>query len=113
MAVDDLCVPYSLDSPIPAQEDMGGSLLAEHLGAEDPELGRLEERLNWARLLDALEPRLRHILVLRYYRDLTQREVARSLGVSQMQVSRLERRAIAGLRRAASEDALPVLTEPG
>jgi RNA polymerase sigma-B factor len=102
MAVDDLCVPCSLDTPVSIHDPESPWSLTEHLGAEDPELGRVDERLTWERLLEALEPRLRHILELRYYRDLTQREVARSLGVSQMQVSRLERRAIAGLRRLAA-----------
>jgi len=104
MAVDDVCVPCSLDTPTSIYDPESPWSLAEHIGGEDPELGRLEERLTWERLLEALDPRLRRIVELRYYRDQTQREVARSLGVSQMQVSRLERRAIAGLRRLAAAE---------
>jgi RNA polymerase sigma-B factor len=102
IALDDICVPSSLDTAASTQDPESPWSLAEHLGAADPELVRIEERMIWERLLEALEPRLRHIVELRYYRELSQRDVARSLGVSQMQVSRLERRAIDGLRRLAS-----------
>lgn len=58
-----------------------------------------------ADLLARLEPRLRRILVLRYLADRTQEEIGRAVGLSQGQVSRLEREAIARLRAlAAGED---------
>jgi RNA polymerase sigma-B factor len=43
------------------------------------------------------------VLYLRFARDLTQSEIAQRIGVSQMQVSRLLRRAIEKLRRASGE----------
>lgn len=48
----------------------------------------------------ALSEREKKIVVLRYYRDKTQSEVARVLGVSQVQVSRLENKLLEKLRRA-------------
>lgn len=47
----------------------------------------------------ALDPREKKIVLLRYYRDKTQSEVARVLGVSQVQVSRLENKIIDKLKR--------------
>ena len=41
-------------------------------------------------ILKKLEPRDKKIIILRYFRDKTQREIADILGVSQVQVSRLE-----------------------
>lgn len=53
--------------------------------------------------LSDLPERLRAILLLRFFRDQTQTEVARKLGISQVQVSRLEHRALALLREGMRE----------
>ena len=62
-----------------------------------------EDDINFDRLalrmaLPSLAPQERGVLLLRYYRDLTQQETARLLGKSQAQISRLERRALDALR---------------
>jgi len=44
--------------------------------------------------IEALPERERKIIVLRYFRDMTQSEVAEKIGVSQVQVSRIENRII-------------------
>ena len=49
-------------------------------------------------MLDYLDPRLREVIELRFYQNLSQEKAAGRLGVSQMQVSRLERRALDRLR---------------
>jgi RNA polymerase sigma-B factor len=67
----------------------------EWLGREDPGYTRTEERLVLARGLDVLPAREREIVTLRFFAGLTQREIADRVGVSQMHVSRLLRRAIA------------------
>ena len=53
--------------------------------------------------VDALPERERMTILLRFYKDLTQAQTARILGVSQVQVSRLERRALDRLRAAMTE----------
>jgi RNA polymerase sigma-B factor len=83
----------SFDEPI--GED---STLADAIGASDPELGRAEIRVLIDGALDVLTPRDREILRLRFEEDLTQTEISRHIGVSQMQVSRLIRQALARLR---------------
>ena len=61
-----------------------------------------EERLALRMALDALPGEERRVILLRYFRDVTQQETARLLGKSQAQVSRIERRALAALRAAMS-----------
>jgi RNA polymerase sigma-B factor len=83
----------SFDEPV--GED---STLGESLGTTDPELGRAEIRVLIDGALDVLSARDREILRLRFQEDLTQTEISRQIGVSQMQVSRLIRQALARLR---------------
>ena len=49
-------------------------------------------------MIESLPPRERKVIVMRYYRDKTQSEIARALGVSQVQVSRIENKIIASLK---------------
>ncbi|MGC9319488.1 MAG: SigB/SigF/SigG family RNA polymerase sigma factor [Armatimonadota bacterium] len=83
--------------PETAAEDSGLSV-ADRAGEEDPNLELLDRRdeLRWA--LSKLTPRQRIIVVLRYFHELSQQQVADRLGISQMHVSRLQRRAIDQLR---------------
>ena len=83
----------SFDEPVGEDSTLGDSL-----GITDPELGRAEIRVLIDGALDVLTPRDREILRLRFEEDLTQTEISRHIGVSQMQVSRLIRQALARLR---------------
>lgn len=90
--------PRSLSEPL--GED--GLLLEDVLGKDDTE--RTLERIELSRLLNLLSEREREVIMRRYYRDETQAVVARALGMTQVQVSRLESRIIRRLR----EEAAPV-----
>lgn len=81
-----------------AQTGESGLTLEGMLGAGDEEEG-LVERLTLRAALSKLPEREQQVLLLRYYRGMTQVNAARVLGVSQVQVSRLERRALERLRR--------------
>jgi RNA polymerase sigma-B factor len=83
----------SLDEP--TGEDV---TLADSIGAGDPELGRAEIRVLLDDAFDVLSPRDRDVLRLRFSDDLTQTEISRRVGVSQMQVSRIIRQALVRLR---------------
>ena len=73
--------------------------LERELRPMDPQ-ERLEALEYYREYLEEAGPeRERQVLVLRYYRGLTQTQTAKVLGVSQVQVSRLERRALDKLRR--------------
>lgn len=74
-----------------------GVSLLELLPGDDPE-ERITLRMDLQRALEALEPRLRQVIVLRYLRDMTQQRAAALLGITQVQVSRLEKRARGRLR---------------
>lgn len=52
-------------------------------------------------MLQTLKPKERQLIYMRYFRDMTQTEVAGELGVSQVQVSRMEKKILAGLRKRA------------
>lgn len=67
-------------------------------GNPDRALDAVETRHALQQVLSRLDERKRRILALRYFGDLTQRQVALDLGVSQMQVSRLERQALHQLK---------------
>ena len=83
----------SLDEPL---ADGAGAL--EALGGDDEGYELAEHRELLRRGLDGLGAREREIVRLRYYEGLTQREIARAVGMSQMHVSRLIRRSIDTMR---------------
>ena len=56
------------------------------------------DKIHLYNIIDGLDDRERKIIVLRYFRDKTQSEIAESLGVSQVQVSRLENKIIDKIR---------------
>jgi RNA polymerase sigma-B factor len=85
----------SLDEPLGDTDD--GEVL-DALGGEDQGFARAEERAMLSTGLDVLEPREREVVRLRYYEGMTQREIARAVGVSQMHVSRLIRRSVDSMR---------------
>jgi RNA polymerase sigma-B factor len=85
-------------------EDDGGSLSpAATIGVEDAGLERAEFMTVIARGVGALSDADRRLLQLRFEEDLTQSEIARRIGTSQMQVSRLLRAAIEKIRRVSGE----------
>ncbi|HLN77606.1 MAG TPA: sigma-70 family RNA polymerase sigma factor, partial [Nocardioidaceae bacterium] len=53
---------------------------------------------------EALDPREKHILTLRFFRGMTQSQIAAEIGVSQMHVSRLLNKTLAQLRERLTED---------
>ncbi len=74
-----------------------GFTLEQMLG-DDGQEERVLERVALREAIGKLQPRERTVIVLRYYRGMTQSDAARVLGVSQVQVSRLEKRAMEELR---------------
>lgn len=79
-----------------------GFSLEAVLGDDGIEDGLLE-KLALRHAIDRLPERERMVILLRFYKNLTQDRVSKVLGVSQVQVSRIERRAVAHLREALTE----------
>jgi len=85
------------------QETNGDEMVLEDfLGDTDGDYDTVENRLLLKDMMAGLEPRQRQILYLRYVEGLSQSMVGEMLGISQMHVSRLERRTLADLRTAIS-----------
>ena len=97
----------SLDEPINMDYDGNELLLSDILGTdEDVVTGRLEEDVDLQLLRQALKelpPREREIVLMRYglegRKELTQKEVAEKMGISQSYISRLEKRIMLRLRK--------------
>ena len=92
----------SLDAPIDTDEG-SSTTFAEQLGVEDEHLENLEYRASLAPEMSKLPERERKILYLRFFKGLTQSEIAERLGISQMHVSRLLNRTLIRLREALGE----------
>ena len=80
--------PFSLDAAGRRDDDFA------HLGGADDELSSAEDRAALADLLELLPPREQRVIYLRYFEDMTQSEIAREVGLSQMHVSRLLTRSL-------------------
>ncbi len=89
--------PCSLDEPM---GDEGFSLHNLLPAAGDEE--KMVEHLDLRTAIDRLEEQQRMVILLRYYRDMTQQKVAQALGLTQVQVSRLEKRACRELQKMLS-----------
>lgn len=84
-------------------EDGPGSLL-DSLGADDGQLEHVEIRESIKPLLEGLGPREKRILLLRFFKNMTQSQIAAEIGVSQMHVSRLLNRTLEQLRTSLESD---------
>jgi RNA polymerase sigma-B factor len=89
----------SLDAPS-LSDERSATTLSERLGDEDPEIELSEERACLKRACRHLDPTERMVINLRFFAELPQVEIARRMGVSQMQISRLQQRAIVKIRQA-------------
>ena len=98
-------VPLSLDQPIGSGGDGQDSrAVSDQIGGADPELDRVEMRDVLDRAMEHLTPRERSIMAMRFYEQMSQSEIARRLGISQMHVSRLQRAALEQLRKHVPQE---------
>ena len=88
----------SLDAGDGSEDGLGSML--ETMGAADEALEHVEIRESIRPLIDRLPARERHILVLRFFAQMTQSQIAEEVGISQMHVSRLLTRTLAELRES-------------
>jgi RNA polymerase sigma-B factor len=88
-----------------SNEDEAGETLGDTVGTSEEGFGLAEHRATLDRLLQAVSPREREVLRLRFEEDMTQAEIGALIGVSQMQVSRIIRQSLARLRDVAEPNA--------
>ena len=96
--------PVSLDAPAPNDPD---TTLADLVGGEDTRIEQVVDLEALRAALPRLPVRERKILLLRFYGNFTQVEIARKLGISQMHVSRLITNTCTELREQVLEKAAP------
>jgi len=92
----------SLDAPDSGDDD--APAVAESLGMLDDALEGVEYRESLKPLLEQLPPREKRILLLRFFGNMTQSQIASELGISQMHVSRLLARTLTQLRAGLTAD---------
>ena len=90
----------SLDAPAPGADPDGPSALVDSIGGEDPGIGLVEVAASLTSAIARLPHLERQALTLRLKQDMKQVDIGRHMGCSQMQVSRLLRRAAERLRGA-------------
>jgi RNA polymerase sigma-B factor len=78
--------------------DEGSSSMLDAIGVDDAGLEHVEIRESIKPLLEQLAPREKKILLLRFFKNMTQSQIAEEIGVSQMHVSRLLTRTLEQLR---------------
>jgi RNA polymerase sigma-B factor len=93
--------PVSLDSSAGRTDD-GVGTVAETVGADDPALELVEQRDVVSRSVRGLSAREHRVLYLRFFEDRTQLEIARDVGLSQMQISRILRTSLDRAREQAA-----------
>lgn len=96
LAMDSSKMPISLYSPV--EDDSESVSLVDRIESEDDQSGKMVDNIALKQLIKRLNERDRKIIVLRYYFDKTQCEIAKQLNISQVQVSRLESKILENMR---------------
>jgi RNA polymerase sigma-B factor len=97
----------SLNTPAMNADNGDVTEYGDLIGELDPDLTAVDDRLTLRALLDRIPERERRIVILRFYGNLTQTQIADRCGVSQMHVSRLLSQTLTWLRHAMLSDTPP------
>lgn len=77
----------------------GGASKIEKISIGTDEMAQTVDRIVLKQLIESLELREKEIVVLRYFKNKTQSEIAKMLGITQVQVSRIEKKVLANMKR--------------
>jgi RNA polymerase sporulation-specific sigma factor len=80
------------------QDDGSPILLIDKLSEVKDVDSEITDRIALKEVLDKLDSKARQIIILRYFKDKTQTEIAKMLGISQVQVSRIEKKVLARMK---------------
>lgn len=94
----DALTPVTMLSETVYGEESGMTLESTVTDGEENEMERICDRVALSQAIGKMQPLWQKIVLLRYYRDMTQQEVADNLGLSQVKVSREEKKIMAFLR---------------
>ena len=95
--LDAVCPVYSLQETLGNDDD--GATLESITPAGDNELDKLTDKLALAEAIAKLDERSRQIVILRFYKDMSQQQTAEILGITQVKVSREEKKIFEFLRK--------------
>lgn len=96
---EEIAAAETANAPVSSlQMELGDGMTLEHMVGEGGMEETVLERLDLRRAVARLSPRERQVIELRYFRCLTQDKTAKILQVSQVQVSRIEKKAMTALR---------------
>lgn len=84
--------------------DDEGINIIEKLSTDIDEQNLITNKITISQLINCLDEREKQIILLRYYRGKTQTEIASILGISQVQVSRIEKRVLKKMKNELMED---------
>jgi RNA polymerase sigma-B factor len=97
----DLYHYVSLDTPI--SDDENTAVLGELIGSPSDDFAALEKKLDLQEAMEHLKPEERQVLQMVFESGLSQRSIADELGVSQMSISRIQKRATDKLKLLIDE----------
>lgn len=86
------------------QDDGAPVLLIDKLSEKGEDDNNLIERIALKEALRSLDDKSRQIIMLRYFKDKTQVQVAKMLGISQVQVSRIEKKVLSQMKRKLEDE---------
>jgi len=96
LAMDSAKMPISLSTPI--EDDSESITLVDRIESEEDENAKMIDNLALSEIIKKMDERDKKIILLRYYFDKTQSEIAKELNISQVQVSRLENKILENMR---------------
>lgn len=97
VALDAIRRPESIDEE--AYDEVGGETKISKISTNKDETASVINKLCVKELIEELDERERKIIILRYFKGKTQTEVAKWLGITQVQVSRIEKKILTEMRR--------------
>jgi len=97
VALDAIRKPESIDEEL--YDETGGETKIARIANNKDETGSIINKICIKELINDLNDREKKIIILRYYKGKTQSEVAKTLGITQVQVSRIEKKILMEMRR--------------
>jgi len=98
MALESIQEPVSLFEPV-FHDDGDAIYVMDQVSDTKNTDAKWIENISLSEAMDKLTPREKHILTIRFFEGKTQMEVAKEIGISQAQVSRLEKNALSAMKR--------------
>lgn len=102
VSVEDASIAFESASPVSSLSESYGDdeklTLESQLASDDCEIERLTDRIALSQAISKMPKDWQRIVILRYYRNMTQQQVADALGLSQVKISREEKKIIEFLR---------------